>query len=356
MALTAASAALAFTSAAAQPPPPMPPLPKQQPLPKTQLQVIGSFSGLPLYKDIEHPFWTRTLHERSAGAVGADIRAFDDMGLSSPEVLRLMAQGVLEIGATSPGDLAADDAAQQMSDIAGLVPDAATARRVGEALRPGLARVYKDKLGLELLGVAAYPAQVLYCNGELKGLADMKGRKVRTANRSQADLVQALAGTPVPLALAEVLPALQGKTVDCAIGGSLAGNLARWHEVTTHLLALPLSWSPIVYAANARTWARYDPRVRTLVAAEMPTLEGSIWNAAEHLTRQGYECNAGTDRCTAGTKGRMKVVQPAESDRELLKKAIEAVTVPRWAARCSAACVAEFNATIGKIVGLTAKK
>ena len=32
------------------------------------------------------------------------------------------------------------------------------------------------------------------------------------------------------------------------------------------------------------------------------------------------------------------------------------VVVPKWAARCSAQCVADFNATIGKAMNITAKK
>ncbi|PWQ83334.1 transporter, partial [Stenotrophomonas maltophilia] len=30
--------------------------------------------------------------------------------------------------------------------------------------------------------------------------------------------------------------------------------------------------------------------------------------------------------------------------------------LPKWAARCSAACVTSFNETVGKTVGLTARK
>jgi len=46
---------------------------------------------------------------------------------------------------------------------------------------------------------------------------------------------------------------------------------------------------------------------------------------------------------------------PAAADRALLEKARETV-VAKWAQRCSAQCVADFNATIGKKTGLVAKK
>jgi hypothetical protein len=35
---------------------------------------------------------------------------------------------------------------------------------------------------------------------------------------------------------------------------------------------------------------------------------------------------------------------------------MQETVLPKWAARCSAQCVSDFNTHIGKIVGLTAKK
>ena len=42
-----------------------------QALPATKLQVVGSISSLPQYKEFEVPFWTKTLGEKSGGAITA---------------------------------------------------------------------------------------------------------------------------------------------------------------------------------------------------------------------------------------------------------------------------------------------
>ncbi|MNW21261.1 hypothetical protein D3C71_2220720 [compost metagenome] len=52
----------------------------------------------------------------------------------------------------------------------------------------------------------------------------------------------------------------------------------------------------------------------------------------------------------------MVLVQPSDADRALLKKIANEAVLPKWAARCSAQCVKDFNATIGKTLGLTASK
>jgi TRAP-type C4-dicarboxylate transport system substrate-binding protein len=326
-----------------------------QDLPKTQLKVVGSISSLAPYRDFEVPFWTKQLAEKSKGAVTAEIKGFNEMGLKGPEVLRLMSTGALEIGATVLAYLAADDPTNEAVDIAGLITSVDQSRQATEASKAMYQKLFQ-KFGVKLLAAGTYPAQVLYCNAELKGLADIRGKKVRVAGRSQSELVEALGGTPVTMAFGEVVPALQNKTVDCGITGTLSGNLAKWNEVSTHLIALPLSWGQIAYAVNMKSWEKMDPRVRALIEGEIKSLEKGIWDAAAYHTEQGLACNAGRDDCKIGTKGKMKVIQPSDADRALLKKVVNETMIPKWAARCSAECVADFNATIGKVMGVVAKK
>jgi TRAP-type C4-dicarboxylate transport system substrate-binding protein len=327
-----------------------------QDLPKTHVRVVGSISTLPQYKDFEQPFWTKELAERSGGAVTGEIRGFNEMGLKGPEVLRMTGMGSMEFAATALFYLAADDPVNEMIDIAGLLPDVKSARAATEASKPVYEKLFREKFGVELLGIGTYPGQVIYCNAELKGLADVKGKKVRVAGRSQSELIEALGGTPVTMAFGEVVPAMQNKTVDCAVTGTLSGNLAKWHEVATHMIATPVSWGQIVYAVNARSWQRMDPKVRGFIGQEVKRLEKNVWDAADKFTEQGYVCNAGKPGCALGVPGKMTLVQLSKADREQLHKVVSDVMLPKWAARCSAQCVNDFNATVGKALGVTATK
>src|SRR3546814_3131411 len=85
-------------------------------------------------------------------------------------------------------------------------------------------------------------------------------------------------------------------------------------------------------------------------------LTDDIWDAAAKETQEGYDCNTGADACSQPVKGKMKLVEPTEADRELLKKIAEETVVPKWAARCSDECDKDFNATIGKKLGITVSK
>ena len=327
-----------------------------QDLPKTQLRVVGGLSNLTAYNDYEKPFWTKTVPEKSKGQVTAEIKGFNEMGLKGPELLRLLGQGVIEFGTATLSYFASDNPINEAIDIATLAPDVQTARKVTNAFEPVYAKLYgSGGSNVKLLGISTYPGQVLFCNAEIKGLADLKGKKVRTSSRTQAEFVETLGGSSVTMAFGEVVPALQNKVVDCAITGSLSGYSAKWYEVSTHLVALPINWNQQIHAANQNTWNKLDPKVQAFLQANVKTLVDDIWDAAAKQTQEGYDCNTGAAACPHAVKGKMVLVQPSAADRELLTNARQNL-VDKWAARCSAQCVADFNATIGKELGITAKK
>lgn len=325
-----------------------------QDMPKTPLKVVGAWGNLTQYKNFEQPFWTKEVTEKSNGAITAEITPFNEMGLKGAEIFRLMRLGVIDFGSTVLGYVAADDARNEAVDLAGLSPDVATARKVSDAYKPVYDKFYRERFGVQVLGIWPYSAQVLFCNGDIKGLADLKGKKVRTGNRTLAEFVEAFGGTGVTLAFNEVVPALQNKVVDCAITGTLSGNSAKWYEVATHLYALPLGWSHVMHGVNVKTWEKLNPQVRAFLQKEIAGLEDRIWKAAAEETQQGYDCNAGKDNCTMGTKAKMTIVPVSDADKALLKKALSDTVLPKWAARCQGDCVATFNDSIGKVVGLTA--
>jgi TRAP-type C4-dicarboxylate transport system substrate-binding protein len=326
-----------------------------QDLPKTSLKVVGAWGNLSQYKNFEQPFWTKTVHEKSGGAITAEITPFNEMGLKGAEIFRLMRLGVIDFGSTVLGYVSTDDARNEAVDLAGLAPDIATARKISDAYKPVYDKFYRERFGIQVLGIWPYPAQVIFCNGEIKGLADLKGKKVRTGNRTLAEFVEALGGTGVTLAFSEVVPALQNKVVDCAITGSLSGNAARWYEVATHIYALPVGWSQVMHAVNVKTWDRLNPKVRDFLKTEIAKLEDNIWKATETETQEGFDCNIGKDSCKQGTKAKMILVPVKEADKALLKKVLTETVVPKWAARCSGDCVPAWNASVGKILGITAK-
>lgn len=326
-----------------------------QDLPKTHVKVVGTVSSLSQYKNLEKPFWEKVVTEKSGGAVTADIQAFNEMGLKGHEIGRLMKQGVIDFGSTIIGYMAGDDPKNEAMDLAGLSPNMGTARKVADAYRPVMEKLFKDKYNVKLLGIWPLGAQVFYCKSPINSLADLKGKKVRTGNRTLAEFVQAFGATGVTLAFGEVPQALQTGVVDCAITGTLSGYSAKWYEVSNYLYVLPVGWSHVTHGVSYSTWNKLDPAVRYFLQAEIRGLEDRIWRSSAEEISQGIACNTGEGKCYIGEPAKMKLVNVSDEDRVALGKVLDEVVLKKWSDRCGQACADEFNSTIGAVVAAKAR-
>jgi len=327
-----------------------------QELPVTQLKVLGGLSTRSTYKQVEQPFWLKTIPEHSAGQITAEIKGFDEMGLKGSELLKLMKQGVVEFGVVPMIYPAADTAVYEAVDLAGLATDAKTARQISTSFAPILDKHLSVTYQSKLLGITPYAPQVLFCNMALRGLQDLKGKTIRVITRSQGELIEALGAKSVSLPIAEVLPAFQKKTISCAVAGSMAGYTAKWYTAATHLYALPLGWNQEIHAVNQKVWEQLNADVRALLEINLTKLTERLWLFAESENQKGYDCNTGAKSCPMAPKGKMILVKPTQADLATIKRLASQQIVSKWAARCSGSCVSDFNQTIGKSLKITAKK
>jgi len=325
-----------------------------QALPPTQIKVIASSDQSNLHKNLERPFWTERLPAASGGAVKVEFSGLLSSGLKGPEIVRLMRTGAIDFAHGVFQSVGADDATFEGMDLAGLTTDVQMARKVAEAYKPVIDRVFREKHGIKLLAMVPFTAQVFFCRSQIGGMADLKGKKVRVFGRSLADFVTAVGGSTVTIPFGEVVPALQTGVADCAITGVASGNTAKWTDVTTHLYMLPVGWSMSFYAVNQKRWDSFDPKLRDFLAKQMTQLENEIWALTAEENQDGVNCNIGQDPCKYGYKAKMALVPLASRDLPALQKIMRDTVVPSWAKRCGAACAKEWNATVGKVVGITA--
>lgn len=324
-----------------------------QDYPKTNLTVQGGWATAGIYQEIEVPFWTERLPSLTGGKVTASITSLNEKGLKGPEVFRLMRMGVIDFGTSALGYVAGDDPQNEGPDLAGIALDINSARKITDAYKPTLSKLYEEKYGIKLLMIYPAEAQVFWCRTPIASLADLKGKKVRTGNRTVADFVEAAGGVTVTMPFGEVVTSLQLGVIDCAVTGTFSGNSAGWHEVTTHLYPLTVGWSPFMYAVNTNAWNKLDPSIQTLLTTEFVKLEDEIWTAAGKRTTEGLTCATGGD-CTFGKKGTMTLVPLADGDAAERARLVSEVVLPRFGERCGADCLTDWNNTVGATIGIKA--
>jgi TRAP-type C4-dicarboxylate transport system substrate-binding protein len=322
-------------------------------LPATHVKVIGYFSNIIQTIRVEKPFWTREIEKDSNGAVTVDYNNLDVLGVNDFQILHMTELGVTDFATTDISKMAGDDPVFEGCDLAGITNDLETARKACEAWKPVMAAAMEKKFKTKLMSLAPNPPIVFWCRDKITGLHDLKGKKVRVFNKTQADFVSAVGGETITMAFPEVVPALQRGVVDCALTGTLSGNLAGWPEVSKYLLPLTVGWSISYEGANINSWDNFAPSVRSFFKTEFKKLENDMWAIGAKATEEGVNCNTGKGACTLGKKGNMTLVKISPADQALRKELVQNVVLVKWGKRCGKPCAEKWNATVGKIVGLT---
>jgi len=322
-------------------------------LPETDLAVIGNLVVTTQFKKVEKPFWEQTVPERSGGKITVTFKGWEEMGLKGDEIHRLMQQGIAQIGHISLGRMSGDFPIVDASDLAGLSPTLQDLRTVVDAYQPVLDAFFEQELGLVPLTYQSFQAQILYCREPVTSLGDLKGKKVRAHGASQSDFLTYFGASAVPLAFGEVQQALATGVVDCALTGTLGGYSARWFESAKHLYTLPINYAAGVTVANKAAWDQLPASVREFLLALLPELEAGFWDLNAQEGELGILCNT-TGPCSLGEPGGMTRHDPSPEDYVLLQEALEKAILPGWVKRCGEGCADTFNASIGKVTGLTA--
>jgi TRAP-type C4-dicarboxylate transport system substrate-binding protein len=319
-----------------------------------QLKVVGGLAGVSQYTNLEEPFWTRQVPEITQGRVQAEIHPFDRSGLPGQEMLQLMRLGVVPFGTALLALVSGDEPELNAVDLPTLNPDMATLKKTVELYRNQLHDTLQKKYGIELLGIYAYPAQVLYCAQSFTTLTDLAGRKVRTSSVGQSEMMTALGAIPIVTPFSEIVNAVKTDVVDCAITGTMSGGEIGLPNVTSYISPLSISWGLSFFGANKLAWDQLPPDIRVALQTGIGELEQSIWDAADRETAGGLACDIGTNGCTGGKTYHMKLVPIMAEDEALRKRLLTKSILPMWIRRCGNECVTAWNQTLGTALGINA--
>lgn len=317
------------------------------------LNAVGTWSSLTNYQKHEEPFFNSRLNEASGGEIIGKIQSQSGLGLKGFEIMRLVKNGVFDFAFGLPGYVAAENAIFEGADLSTLTQDIDTQRQVSDAYYPTLETAFADIYNAKLLMLYPFPSQTLWCNGEVNGIEDLKGKKIRVYSTTLGDFVEGVGGTSVTVSFSEVIPALEKGVVDCAITGTMSAYTAKWNQVATHAYTLRVGWGLAFGAMNMDKWNSLTADQQTLMQTEIATLTDAMWAETATEDDVAISCITGGE-CAIGEAGSMTLVEPSAADLALRDTVATDVVLARWAERCGADCAANWNETVGPILGLTA--
>ena len=317
------------------------------------LTAVGTWSSLTNFQKHEEPFFNTRLNAASGGDIVGKIQSQSGLGLKGFEIMRLVKNGVFDFAFGLPGYVAAENAIFEGADLSSLTQDIDTQRKVSDAYFPTLEKAFEEIYNAKLLMLYPFPSQTLWCNGEVNGIADLDGKKIRVYSTTLGDFVEGVGGTSVTVSFGEVIPALEKGVVDCAITGTMSAYTAKWNQVATHAYTLRVGWGLAFGAMNMDKWNSLSADQQALIQSETAALTDAMWTETATEDDIAISCITGGD-CSVGEGGSMTLVEPSAADLALRDTIATDVVLARWAKRCGAECAENWNETVGPILGLSA--
>lgn len=319
-----------------------------------QLRALGLVSTHKSHTALERSFY-ETLAEETGLDITVNFNPLDVLGVDMQDTMRVVRAGTFDIVETTIGSAARDDPFLEGLDLIGVSPNIDILEDTVDAYREVFSQRVEEKFNAKVLTLWPFGPQIFYCKGDVNGIADMEGLRVRSYTATMSALVESFGATPVTLQFAEVYPALQRGVAECAITSPTSGNTGNWPEVTDSLYMLSVSWSVQTHLMNLDTWNGMSEDAQAKLMAAFSELEDQYWEMARVNNGKAVKCSTGQE-CVEYLPFDMTEVTPSDADIATLNASVEAVILPTWAENCNAnfpECSQIWNDTVGAVRGLS---
>lgn len=320
-----------------------------------QIRVLGWYPNQPQTEDVEKPFY-QTLSERTGIDISATYMNLAELNLRPFEHLRLLEGNAFDVITMGAGFISGDDPIFIGHDLPGLTFDFDEVRQVIDAWVPVLEEHLDEKYNAKLLTMAPFPPQILFCKGNVTGVADLRAKRIRVASAASSDFTEAMGGIAVTLAGPEVYQALQRGVIDCGATGTGYGNSNSWFEVTDVLYDVPLGgYSIVMHVARNEFWNALGAEEQEALSSAFAEMDGELWTLAETVHTDALRCNIGEEPCDYGRSGNMTLLTPGEEDRDNFRAILREAVLPNWMSSCDEVipdCSARWAETVGQVTGI----
>ncbi|WP_353185287.1 TRAP transporter substrate-binding protein [Bosea sp. (in: a-proteobacteria)] len=266
----------------------------------------------------------KEIEEKSGGKLKIDLRSNDSL-IKLDAVKRAVQSGQIQIGEIRLGVYGNEAAMYNLDNIPGVATTYEQATKLKDAQKPFFEAMFK-KNGLRAITYVAWPGQGFYTKEPLKGLADLKGQKLRIYSKQTQIMGEKLGMEALILPFAEVPQAFSTGMIQSLWTSAQTGTDVQIWDYVKHFTYTGTMHNKNAILVNERAFRQLDPATQKVVL-----------EAGEAATARGWELSrkAGEERENVLKSHGMTV---AQSPKDILD-AIEAAgkgMVADWLATASA--------------------
>lgn len=321
------------------------------------LVVLGqpSTAGKP-QRDLEAPFFQQ-LASRAQVPLIVDYQTADTYGLKDSHQLKALRDGRLDIVSLRFMHNIENEQVLLGIDLPGMNPDFQTARTMAHAYSPILDKYLQKTYNAKLLGIWVFGPQVMFCKDAIANLSEVRGRKVRVATPTLAQVIEGLGGTAVTLPFNEAKQALNLDLVDCAVTSAASADFDDWGAYTKYYFPLVFQFGFNGYVISKKKWNALSPDQQHRLSQAFSLYINNLWENSKKLQREAEACLT-QGPCLSHPPKQLQSMPVSSQDMHLLKQISKQTSLPRWLEICEQkhhGCRQDWNQTVAPLTGLSSQ-
>ena len=225
--------------------------------------------------------FAESITKASGGRLKITHYAAGELPYKSADVLKAVAMDQIQMGQVGAGLIAGD--APELNVFA--MPFICTNYRQFAAGVKAMGdipdKVMNDRFGVKVLMQWPIPSQNIWLTKSIKRITDLKGRKIRTWNPQQVEMLRLFGASPMSIDPNEVITALQRKVVDGAITSALTANDWKAYDIVKYGFMLNFTMAHQFTLVNAAAFNKLPADLQKLVMEQVAAWTPRYYSESE---------------------------------------------------------------------------
>ena len=220
------------------------------------------------------------VNKATDGDVVINIHPGGSLGFKGPEMLTVMRDGLVPIGElllnqqVGEAPLMGLEATPYLSSGYDAL---ATLHKHWLPHVQGIAKQFNQMF----LYIVPWPRQYVYTKVPVASVADLRGIKIRTYNRSTTGMFNRIGMTSVQLPWGEVVPSLAAGTIDAVTTSASSGVDGKFWEFLKYMYPTNHVWSSNVVSVNLDAWNKLSAANRDAIEGVAKRLQPQFWDVSK---------------------------------------------------------------------------
>ncbi len=226
--------------------------------------------------------------QRTNGRVTITVHPGGSLGLKGPETLRAVRDGIVPIAEMFLAQQAGDLPFLSTETMPFLIRNPDELQTFYGIARPRMEQMLA-RFNQKMLYLVPWPSQMIFTREPATSVAALKGVKIRTTDRNNSEMMEALGMAPVTMPFSDLIPALAAGSVQGVQTSAPTAVDTKLWEFIKNALHTNHTWSSNMVTVNLDKWNAISAEDRTIIEAVAKELQPRFWDASKQADADGQK-------------------------------------------------------------------